>query len=515
MPTENRKRFKELQQELERKDSEVRAIITACEKITSSLRLEEVLRFIQESACNLMNAESSSVILLDSSGKYLKIASSTGTKEEQVTGLSFPSDKGIAGWVIQHSQPVIVNDAESDSRFYHEIDQISGYRTKSICCVPMIFQEKILGVVEVLNYRRAGGFPESKLELFGTFANLAAIALNNAISFDDLSSSYRLLHDQMLNECIDLSENRDMQKIYELCRQVAPLDSTVLLQGESGTGKEILADMVHRLSSRRNKPLTKVNLATLPENLVESELFGHEKGAFTGAVARKKGRFEQAHRGTIFLDEIGELKPDIQVKLLRFLQEHTFERVGGSETLEVDARFIAATNRNLEEAVLAGEFRKDLFYRLNVVPVAIPALRERKEDIPVLVDFFIRKFNRELNRKVKGISTEALSLLLNYPWPGNIRELENIIERILVMRNSGDILPKDIPREIVCVDLPGGLESGNSDPGKPHRMWDLERDLIEKTLQVNSFNQSKSARDLGITLNQLRYRIKKYNIRFR
>jgi len=501
-----------LRKKLEQKDNEIQAIIDACRKITSSLNVEEVLRFIQESARKLMDAESSSVILLDSEGENLQIASSTGSKEKQVKGLKFPADKGIAGWVISNGQPLIVDHVNGDPRFYPEIDQISGYKTDSICAAPMTFGGKIMGVIEVLNHPSPEGFSSEKLELFSTFADLAAIALKNAISFDNLTASYRLLHEQMRIEGIYQSENRKMRKVYEMCRQVAPLESTVLIQGESGTGKELLADLIHRMSNRKDKPLVKVNVAALPENLVESELFGHEKGAFTGAVSRKTGKFEQADRGTIFLDEIGELKPDTQVKLLRFIQEHTFERIGSTEIIKVDVRIIAATNRNLEQAVASGDFRTDLFYRLNVVPVQVPPLRERKEDIPLLVDFFIRKFNSELARKVEGISSEALSLLISHSWPGNIRELENIIERIMVMRQSGVILPQDIPSEIVQSDTAAGFSAPRFVDSRPSGMWDMEKDLIEKTLRASSFNQSETARKLGITLNQLRYRIKKFKI---
>lgn len=504
-----------LREKLEQKDAEIQAVIDASRKITSSLNVEEVLRFIQESARKLMDAESSSVILLDTSGDNLQIASSTGSKEKTVKGLRFPADKGIAGWVISNGQPLIVNNVDGDPRFYPEIDQISGYRTDSICAAPMTFRGKIMGVIEVLNHPGSEGFSSDKLELFSTFADLAAIALKNAISYDNLTTSYRLLHEQMRIEGIYQSENRKMQKVYEMCRQVAPLESTVLIQGESGTGKELLADLIHRMSNRKDKPLVKVNVAALPENLVESELFGHEKGSFTGAVSRKIGRFEQADCGTIFLDEIGELRPDTQIKLLRFLQDHTFERIGSTDVIKVDVRIIAATNRNLEQAVASGDLRTDLYYRLNVVPMRVPSLRERKEDIPLLVDFFIRKFNSELARKVEGISGEALPLLISHSWPGNIRELENIIERIMVMRQSGVILPQDIPSEIVQADTATGFAASLPVDSQPSGMWNLEKGLIEKTLQANSFNQSETARKLGITLNQLRYRIKKFKIDIR
>ncbi|MBW7998130.1 MAG: GAF domain-containing protein [Candidatus Glassbacteria bacterium] len=501
-----------LEQVLAEKDEEIRSLIDACRKVTSSLNVEEVLLVIQQAARRLMNAESSSVILLDSSGEYLQIASSTGTKEDAVKGLRFPSDKGIAGWVIQNREPVMVNDVDSDPRFYAEIDQQSGYRTEGVCCAPMVFRDKMLGVIEVLNYKNSGDFPASRLELFTTFADLAAVALKNAISFDDLAHSYKLLSEQARSEGIYHSKNRKMKQVYEMCAKVAPLESTVFLRGDSGTGKELLADLIHSQSGRKDKPLVKVNVAALPENLVESELFGHEKGAFTGAVSRKRGKFELADRGTIFLDEIGELQVDTQVKLLRFLQEHTFERLGGNETVKVDVRIIAASNRNMDEAINSGKFRTDLFYRLNVVPLEIPPLRERTEDIPLLVDFFIGKFNSELNRKVEGISPDALNSLLDHSWPGNIRELENIIERIMVMREQGVIMPEDIPAEICPAARQPDPASGEQDSGHPARLHDMEQRIILETLEANGYNQSRTARKLGITLNQLRYRIKRYGI---
>ncbi len=507
--------IKRLEKLLADKDAEIRALIDASRKITSSLNVEEVLLSIQQSARRLLNAKSSSVILLDSSGEYLQIASSTGAKEDEVKGLRFPSDKGIAGWVIQHREPVMVDDVETDNRFYAQIDQQSGYRTQRIICAPMIFRGQMLGVIEVLNYDLSGRLPASGMELFSTFADLAAVALKNAISFDDLSHNYKLLSEQARTEGIYSSGNGKMRAVYEMCSKVAPLESTVFLRGESGTGKELLADLIHSQSGRRDKPMVKVNVAALPDNLVESELFGHEKGAFTGAVGRKKGKFELADRGTIFLDEIGELRLDTQVKLLRFLQEHTFERIGGNETIKVDVRIIAATNRNMEQAVGSGLFRTDLFYRLNVVPLEIPPLRQRTEDIPLLVSFFIDKFNTELKRKVEGVAPDALERFLLHGWPGNIRELENIIERIMVMREQGIIQSEDIPAEIAAAAAGPARHATDREQPSPSGLHDMEQQLIRETLEANGFNQSRSARKLGITLNQLRYRIKRYGIEIR
>ncbi|MFQ5579642.1 MAG: sigma-54-dependent transcriptional regulator [Nitrospiria bacterium] len=248
-----------------------------------------------------------------------------------------------------------------------------------------------------------------------------------------------------------------MQKVYDRIERVADSDSTALIQGESGTGKEIVAKTIHFNSARKNKPLIPINCGAIPEALLESELFGHEKGAFTGATTSRTGRFELAHGGTIFFDEVGEMPIGLQVKLLRVLQEREFERVGGTKSIQVDVRIIAATNQDLEEEVREKRFREDLFYRLNVIPINIPPLRERKEDLPLLIDHFLRKFNERKKYQVDGISPEAQKILMDYRWPGNIRELENLIERMIVLKNGGMITSEDIPSRIIHPAQPGHL----------------------------------------------------------
>jgi len=303
-----------------------------------------------------------------------------------------------------------------------------------------------------------------------------------------------------------------MEKVLEEVDRVAPSRSTVLLRGESGTGKELIARAIHHRSPRAQKPFVKLNCAALPETLLESELFGHERGAFTGALRERKGRFELAHGGTLFLDEIGDLTPSTQVKLLRVLQERKFERLGGTRTITVDVRIIAATNQDLERAVKEGHFREDLYYRLNVVPIHLPPLRERREDIPLLVGHFLERFNRENGKRVK-ISAAAMDVLLDYPWPGNVRELENCVERMVVMVQRDIIMPEEIP-------LPPGAPSQGI-PGAPlqektltlpQTLEEIERERILKALQRCGGVQARAARLLGITARQLGYKIRKYNI---
>ncbi len=291
----------------------------------------------------------------------------------------------------------------------------------------------------------------------------------------------------------NLGKSLGMKKVSELVQKVAPTNATVLITGESGVGKEVVADTIHRLSPRKDKPIVKVHLAALSETLLESELFGHEKGAFTGAENMKKGVFEQAHGGTIFLDEIGEINPSVQVKLLRVIQEKKFERVGGEKTIEVDVRIIAATNRNMEEEVKAGRFREDLYYRLNVIRIGIPPLRERKEDIPILMTEFLKKFAAENGRTIKGFDSRAKTALLNYSWPGNIRELQSFIQSAVVMAGGEEIILDDLPpalhnsglSKMITIPLGTTLE-------------EAELMIINQTLAANNGNKTKTAEALGI-----------------
>jgi two-component system NtrC family response regulator len=310
-----------------------------------------------------------------------------------------------------------------------------------------------------------------------------------------------------------VSISRRMEEALNLVKRVAQSPATVLILGESGTGKELIARAIHYSSLRKEKPFVKVNCAALPENLLESELFGHEKGAFTGAVGRRVGRFEQADQGTIFLDEIGDLSPALQSKLLRILQEKEFERVGSSQTIKVDVRFISATNRNLEEAIQKGTFREDLYYRFNVVTITLPPLRERKEDIPPLVEHFLKKYSRENNKAVVSVTKEAKDLLMNYNYPGNIRELENIIERAVVLCRGDTITKQDLPLNLQESEVEESLERARkSGRNLPETLEEIERHRIAQALQKSGGVQTKAAEELGISERVLRYKMKKYKI---
>ena len=312
-------------------------------------------------------------------------------------------------------------------------------------------------------------------------------------------------------ETTDLIGNSPtMQQLLNTVALVAPTDTTVLILGESGTGKELVADTVHTNSERGQKPLVKVNCAALPENLLESELFGHEKGAFTGAIAKRKGRFEVANGGTIFLDEIGEIPLSVQVKLLRVLQEQQFEPVGSSKTMSVDVRVIAATNRNLEEEVEQGRFREDLFYRLNVFPIRVPPLRERKEDIAMLAEHFLTKFSAKHKRQIKGFTPRSLDLMMRYEWKGNIRELENSVERSVILCREEYIAPPHLPAPIQS--LGSDAEPDVPDPESGITLKEMEKQLILSTLKQFDGNRTKTAETLGISRRSLQMKLKEYGI---
>ncbi len=300
-----------------------------------------------------------------------------------------------------------------------------------------------------------------------------------------------------------LGKNDGMQAIYELISDLSNTDSTVLIQGESGTGKELIARAIHFNSHRKNKPFVVANCSAYSQNLLESELFGHEKGSFTGAIRRKTGRFELAHGGTIFLDEIGEVSPPTQILLLRVLQDHRFERVGGEETLEVDVRVIAATNKNLMEEIRKGTFREDLYYRLNVIPIFVPPLREREDDIPLLASHFLQKFSQEKGKEVTSISPEVMEILLAHSWPGNVRELENVIEHAIIIAKQEKILPKDLPQYLLQQPLP---------TKQLISLQDHEKSLIMKTLEENNWNKHRTAKKLKINRSTLYGKMRRYGL---
>ena len=380
--------------------------------------------------------------------------------------------------------------------------------TASILCVPLVAVEKTIGVLYLVASASGGGFEEDHLNFVSSAAQIAAVTLENVLALEALQRENRRLQARLDLDGAIVGESKPMRQVEDFIARVARGDSTVLIRGESGTGKELVAYAIHRNSANADQPFVAINCAAIPEALLESELFGHEKGAFTGAVGTKKGKLEVAEGGTLFLDEVGELAPPLQAKLLRVLQQREFERVGGTRTLKFNARVIAATNRNLEEAIKAGQFRQDLYYRLNVVSTVVPPLRERPDDIPLLAMYFAAKYAEKCKRSLKGISSEARSLLLNYNWPGNVRELENAIEHAMVLGLSDEILVEDLPEALL------ETQSTQRDSMKYHdRLNQLKKQMILEAVAQKKGNYTEAAKFLGLHPNYLHRLIRNLDLK--
>ncbi len=364
----------------------------------------------------------------------------------------------------------------------------------SVVCAPFVLFEKILGVLYLDTFGIPVQLDENHLQIVTAIAGIAAPAIKNIQDLQALKEKTKQLVGELRMERELIGESKPMKQVIDMISKIAAADTTVLITGESGTGKEVAARAIHENSPRANQPFVAINCAALPEGLIESELFGHEKGAFTGAISQKQGKLELADGGTLFLDEIGELNSNLQAKLLRVLQEREFERVGGTRTIKTDIRLLAATNRDLEKSSKDGQFRQDLYYRLNVVGLKMPPLRALGDDILLLARYLISKFNKKLTRQVGGISPEAQQLLLHYPWPGNVRELENVIERAILLGSTEMILPEDLPESMMAVE-----ESSSSTAKNLHEsVNEHKKALILKALEETDSNFNSAAAKLGI-----------------
>jgi len=375
-----------------------------------------------------------------------------------------------------------------------------------VLCVPLVAVERILGVIYLSSPASSPAFGEDHAYFLSAVSRIAAITLENLLKLDSLRAENQRLRAERGTDTL-IGESRAIVRVTEFIGRVAKGDSTVLIRGESGTGKELVARAIHAASLRSSKPFVAINCAAIPETLLESELFGHEKGAFTGAAGVKKGKFEAVEDGTLLLDEIGEMAPLLQVKLLRVLQQREFERLGGTRLLPFNARVIAATNKNLEQAIKAGEFRQDLYYRLNVVSVALPPLREHREDIPSLALYFANKFAAKCKRGFKGISAQARALLMHYSWPGNVRELENAIEHAIVLGLTDEILPEDLPEPL--------LEEQSSEVAALYHntLNQTKKKLVITAMDDAKGNHIEAARRLGIHPKYLHRLIKNLNVK--
>jgi len=404
----------------------------------------------------------------------------------------------VARQVMKENVAILGVDVPSTAPL-RDVESLVASEVRSLLCVPLTVFQRVIGCIYLDSTSPGQRFEEDHLQLMVAVAGISAVALDNARRLQWLEQENQRLITEVGQDQSLVGESVTMKETYQFLAKVAPTDSTVLIEGESGTGKELAARALHRNSARAGKPFVAINCAAIPESLLESDLFGHERGAFTGAATQKKGRLEIADGGVVFLDEIGELAPALQVKLLRVLQEREFERVGGTHPTKVDIRLIAATNRDLSQAVRDGQFRQDLYYRLAVVKMRMPALRERREDIPLLARHFVQKYAKRCKVKAKPISREAMSALMNHDWPGNVRELENAIERALVLGSSDVLLVEDLPEALLEHARPEDITEG-----KYHALVkEFKKELIVDTVVQTRGNYSEAAGILGVHPNYL------------
>ena len=473
--------------------------------------LNSLLTTIIDSATRLCEGEASCLLLMNKEKEELYFEISLGGAGMEVKRFTVKMGEGIAGWVALHNKPLIVDDVAADSRHRRDISQELNYAAKTMLAVPMRVKDECVGVIEIINKRNGKPFTQEDLEWLEIFATQAGIALVNAQSMEKARNKIEQLQEQsktdMESHTIIAKSPVILEKL-EIIERVAKTDSSVLILGESGVGKEIFAERIHLLSPRNTKPFVRLNCAAIPEGLLESELFGHVKGAFTNAISNRHGRFELADGGTIFLDEIAELPLALQAKLLRVIQERKFEKVGSDTTITVDIRILAATNRDIEKQVESGEFRSDLYYRLNVLPLYIPPLRQRPEDIPDLADFFLKKFMKQMNVKYEGFSDEAMETMLSYSWPGNIRELENCIERACVIGKGNVIEAQDL---FLKVPLSSVVPRGGSRNLKTAEN-SFRAHFIKQVLEEKNWNQTETAKALDIQRTYLSRLIKELEI---
>jgi Nif-specific regulatory protein len=490
-------------------------LLEVSQALSGTLNLKSALHRVLEILSKRHGAVRGFVTLLNESGD-LVVEAADGI-EEPAQSIRYRVGEGITGRVVESGRPVVVPRVSREPDFLHRAARRTELAREelSFVCVPILINRKAAGALGVdLRFKPERDF-DSSVKFLGVVASMIAQALKIQRAVED--ERRRLISEnthlrQELRERYDFSNiigtSGPVREMYEQVAQVAKTNTTVLIRGESGTGKELIAHAIHYNSLRAKKPFVKVSCAALPESLIESELFGYEKGAFTGAQTRKKGRFEMAEGGTLFLDEIGDVNLATQVKLLRVLQEREFERLGGTETVKVNVRLIAATNQDMEKAIAEGKFREDLFYRLNVFTIFVPPLRERKADLLLLADHFVEKFSREHGKIIKRISTPAIDMLMAYHWPGNVRELENALERAVLVCDGQVIHGHHLPPSLQTAESSGTVtRMSMSDAVAAY-----EKDLIQDALKTTRGNRAKAARLLMTTERVFNYKVKKYAI---
>lgn len=512
---------------LRREVQELTALYEISNAVSSSLDLEDVTHKVMTILHQKMGMERGTLTLLDAKTQELIIEVAHGLDKAEIGRGRYRVGEGITGKVVAAGEPIVVPNVGDEPLFLNRTRSRGDIKRSNVAfiCVPIKLDQKTIGALSVDRLFQENVSFEEDVRLLTIISSMVAqaVRIHQMVKRDKekLETENILLKRELKKKFHPtniIGECKRMADVYASIELVSQTAATVMLRGESGTGKELVAHAIHYNSNRADGPFIKISCAALPETLLESELFGYEKGAFTGALGNKPGRFEMANGGTLFLDEIGDIPLSTQVKLLRVIQEKEFERVGGTQTIRVNIRLITATNKDLEHEVRMKRFREDLYYRLNVIPIFMPPLRERKEDIPLLVNHFLEKANQENQKKAKYISEAATECLIQYPWPGNVRELENAIERAVVLCKGETLTPDlfPIPKD---GSLPG-LTSFNpqsdaeTTPTKlPEAVETMEKKMIESALQMTGGNQRRAAQQLGLTERMIGYKIKHYGIK--
>jgi Nif-specific regulatory protein len=469
------------------------------------IALDQTFEPILRSLATHLGLVRGTITLLKRDSKEVVIGAAYGLSPDEQQRGRYQLGEGVTGQVVASGLPVVISSLAEASRFLNRTGARDprGFEELAFICVPIKLADEVLGALSVDRPAKLSRPLEDDVELLSIVAALLAQAVAARQAAAELE--HHRVHERPPNI---LGTSKAMRPVFEMIDKVSKSNATVLIRGESGVGKELVAEAIHDASLRAGKPLIKVNCAALPASLLESELFGHEKGAFTNAIETRLGRFELADGGTIFLDEIGDFPPSTQITLLRILQQKEFERVGGSKTIRADVRIIAATNRDLESLITRGQFREDLYYRLNVFPIHVPALRERRTDVLLLADAFVEKFSRANDKDVRRISTQAIDMLMAYHWPGNVRELENCIERAVLLTSESVIHGHHLPPTLQTAVASGTTPKGTLESA----LFAVERDLIHDALKTARGNAAQAARALGLTERKMGLRIRRHRI---
>ena len=482
--------------------------------LDTSLDLREIVSPVLEALAAHMNMNYGTLTLLNRKTGDILIEAAHGLSPQQARRGRYKLGEGVTGQVILTGEPAVI-PRKSESPLLLDKTRRGKDADTSFICVPIKVGQEVVGALSVDQTFA----PDANLQEDARLLSIIASLIAQAVKLRRIAQEER---DRLAEENERLKQelrerfrpsnivgnSHEMQQVYDQIAQVSKSNATVLILGETGTGKELVAHAIHYNSDRTDKPFVKAHCAALPENLIESELFGHVKGAFTGAIADRKGRFEMAHGGTLFLDEIGDVPPAIQIKLLRVLQEREFERVGDTRTIKVNVRMLAATNRNLQEMVAQGKFREDLYYRLNVFPIYVPPLRTRKTDVVLLADFFLEKYAKEQGKRVRRLSSAVIDMLMSYHWPGNVRELENCLERAVLVAEGDVIHPYHLPPTLQTAEASGTAVTGSL----KERVDAFEHDLIVDALKSTRGNMAAAARNLETTQRIFGYKVHQYAI---